>query len=69
MSVSNGDSEEFGPKPRWLANRKIDVVLRLPRGESIEDVSREIGVEVHGLAAWRATSSGVGEAGVEVETS
>lgn len=40
-------------KPRWSANRKIDVVLRLLRGESIEDVSREVGVEVHRLAAWR----------------
>ncbi len=29
------------------------MVLCLLRGESIEDLSREIGVEVHRLAAWR----------------
>ena len=34
-------------------NGKIDVVLRLLRGESLEDVSREVGVEAHRLAAWR----------------
>jgi len=28
----------------WSANRKIDVVLRLLPGESIEDLSREVGV-------------------------
>ena len=53
MSVSSSESEDFRSKPRWSANRKIDVVLRLLRGESIEDVSREVGVEVHRLAAWR----------------
>lgn len=29
------------------------MVLRLLRGESLEDVSREVGVEAHRLAAWR----------------
>lgn len=53
MSVSNDETGDFRSKPRWSANRKIDVVLRLLRGESIEDVSREVGVEVHRLAAWR----------------
>ena len=38
---------------RRSANKKIDVVVRLLRGEPIEDVSRQVGVEVHRLAAWR----------------
>src|SRR5690606_25128318 len=44
---------DFRSKPRWSANRKIDVVLRLLRGESLEEVSREVGVEAHRLQAWR----------------
>jgi len=57
MSVDNNEAEDHRSRPRWSANRKIDVVLRLLRGESIEDVSREVGVEVHRLAAWRDDSS------------
>ena len=53
MSVSNNEAGGFRSKPRWSANCKIDVVLRLLRGESIEDVSREVGVEAHRLQAWR----------------
>lgn len=36
-----------------VANRKTDVVLRLLRGESLDVVSRQVGVEAHRLAAWR----------------
>src|SRR5690554_8210281 len=53
MSVSNDEAGDFRSKPRWSANRKIDVVLRLLRGESLEDVSREVGVGAHRLATWR----------------
>jgi transposase-like protein len=31
----------------------MDVVLRLLRGESLEVLSRELGVEAHRIAAWR----------------
>lgn len=31
----------------------MDVVLRLLRGESLEAVSRDIGVPVHRIAEWR----------------
>lgn len=53
MSVSNSGAGDFRSNPRWSANRKIDVVLRLLRGESLEEVSREVGVEAHRLQAWR----------------
>lgn len=43
MSVSNDEAGDFGSKPRWSANRKTDVVLRLLGGESLEEVSREEG--------------------------
>ena len=45
MSVENEtQDQDHRSRPRWSANRKIDVVLRLVRGESLEDVSREIGI-------------------------
>ena len=41
------------PVQRWSAARKRDVVLRLLRGESIEAVSRQIGIEPFRLEQWR----------------
>ena len=35
------------PGQRWSASRKRDVVLRLLRGEPLDAVSREVGVEVY----------------------
>lgn len=45
--------EDFRSKPRWSANKKTDAVLRLLRGEAVDELSRELGVEAHRLAAWR----------------
>ena len=44
----------LAPGQRWSASRKRDVVLRLLRGESLDAVSREVGVEVYRLEAWKA---------------
>lgn len=38
---------------RWSARRKMEVVLRLLRGECLETVSREVRIEAHRLADWR----------------
>jgi transposase-like protein len=38
---------------RWSAKRKADAVIRLLRGEGLDEVSRELRVEAHRLAAWR----------------
>ncbi len=43
----------LAPGQRWSAGRKRDVVLRLLRGESLEALSREVGVELYRLEAWR----------------
>ena len=40
-------------KTRWSSKRKLDVVMRLLAGESLENVSREIGVEAYRIAEWR----------------
>ena len=44
----------LAPGQRWSASRKRDVVLRLLRGESLEALSREVGVEIYRLDARRA---------------
>ena len=43
----------LAPGQRWSVARKRDVVLRLLRGESVEAISREIGVEIYRLEQWR----------------
>ena len=43
----------LGPGQRWSAGRKREVVLRLLRGESLDALSRELGVEIYRLEQWR----------------
>jgi transposase len=38
---------------RWSKRRKAEVVMRLIRGESLDDVSRAAGVEISRLERWR----------------
>lgn len=38
---------------RWTAPRKREVVLRILRGEPMELLSRELGVELYRLEKWR----------------
>ena len=47
-------SGALAPGQRWSASRKRDVVLRLLRGESLDAVSRAVGVELYRLEAWKA---------------
>jgi transposase-like protein len=44
------------------------VVLRLLRGEKLEEVSREVGVEAHRLAAWRDEFLDAGKEGLKGKT-
>lgn len=43
----------LGPGQRWSVARKREVVLRLLRGESVELLSRELGVPLFKLEQWR----------------
>ncbi|NLI83431.1 MAG: hypothetical protein GX443_17345 [Deltaproteobacteria bacterium] len=43
----------LGPNQSWSARRKRDTVLRLFQGEPLDAVSRELGVEIYRLEAWR----------------
>lgn len=38
---------------RWGKRRKMEVVMRLFQGESLDDVSRALGVEISRLEKWR----------------
>ena len=53
----------LGQGQRWTAARKREVVLRLFRGEPLDLVSRELGVELYRLEKWRdAALAGMEEA-------
>jgi hypothetical protein len=43
----------LGPNERWSVRRKREVVLRLMRGEPVDTLSRELGVEIYRLEQWR----------------
>jgi transposase-like protein len=57
MAVNDENPHEqtgdYRSRPRWSAGKKTEAVLRLLRGESLEELSRELPVEAHRLAAWR----------------
>ena len=53
MVRSRSGAGPLAPGQRWSAGRKRDVVLRLLRGESLAALSREVGVEIYRLEAWR----------------
>jgi len=47
-----GSGSERG---RWSSRRKMEVVLRVLRGEDLDALSRELGVSASRLAQWRDT--------------
>ena len=54
-TVSTGQGPLVGSLERgqrWTVRRKQEAVLRLLRGEPVELLSRELGVEVYRLEAW-----------------
>ena len=47
---------QVGPLPpngRWSVRRKSEVVMRMFAGESVDSLSRELGVEPYRLERWR----------------
>src|SRR5271165_4186939 len=65
MTVNNGEGTDLRSNNRWSANKKLDVVMRLLRGEKLEAVSRDVGVEAHRLAAWRDEFLDAGKEGLK----
>jgi transposase len=63
---------DVGVKPsakrpqRWSARHKQEIVLRLLRGEPIEAIAREIGIEPYRLERWRERALAGMAAGLKV---
>jgi len=54
----------IGPKGRWSKKRKAEVVIRILRGEPLDSLSRELGVEIYRLEEWRDKALASMEAGL-----
>lgn len=50
---TGGQTGPLNADQRWSAHRKREVVLRLFGGESIQMLSRDLGVEIYRLEKWR----------------
>ena len=53
------------PNGRWSVRRKSEVILRMLAGESIDSLSRELGVEPYRLERWRDKALSGMEAGLK----
>ena len=49
----SGGASPLGPGQRWSVGRKREVVIRMLKGEALDALSRELGIELHRLEAWR----------------
>jgi transposase-like protein len=56
MSEKSDREKKSPTEVRWSAKRKQELVLRLFRGESLDGLSRETGLPVSRIAAWRDAS-------------
>ena len=65
LPTDSGEKAEPKVIQRWSATRKREVVLRLLRGESLDAISREIGVEVYRLERWRDRALAAMDAGLK----
>ena len=68
---SSETKESKGAKPvhRWSKEKKLEVVLRLLRGESVDAVSRELGVESYRLEQWKEQALAAMKGGLKARRS
>jgi transposase-like protein len=64
MNRSRAQSEAAAERGRWSSRRKMEVVLRILRGEALDALSRELGVTAATLAQWRDQFLAGGQAAV-----
>jgi len=64
-SASAAAEGERGGKGRWSSRRKAEVVLRIFRGETLDALSRELGVTAGRLALWRDEALAAMQAGLQ----
>lgn len=48
----------LAPGQRWTVTQKREIVLRIFHGESLDNLSRELGVEIYRLGKWRDAALG-----------
>lgn len=65
MEKSSAGTGERELPERWSAKRKIEIVLRLMRGEDLGEISREIQVPPQVLEEWRRAFLEGAEAGLK----
>jgi hypothetical protein len=53
-----------GERGRWSSRRKLEVVLRVLRGEPLDALSRALGVTAGAIARWRDQVLAAGQAAV-----
>jgi len=58
------ERQDDGLPERWSAQRKTEVVLRVIRGEALDEVAREIQVPVDELEEWRRVFLESGQQGL-----
>ena len=51
---------------RFSAGRKVEIVLRVLKGESLDEISREIGQPASRISEWRDDFLRAGEASMKV---
>jgi len=62
---AGGGGAAAGDAKRFSAKRKLAIVQRLLRGESLETVSRDENVPVHRLTEWREKVLGAAESALK----
>ena len=65
MTVDERRNRRLPFQASMVSRRKMDVVLRLLRGEKLEELSRELSVEAHRIAAWRDEFLDAGKEGLK----
>ncbi len=61
---SGDSSTERAERGRWSSRRKLEVVLRVLRGEDLDVLARELGVSAGVIAPWRDQVLAGGQAAV-----
>src|SRR5690606_23012948 len=60
-----GKQKSGKERGRFSSQRKADAVLRLLRGEALDELSRELGVTAATLSRWRDEFLAAGQAGLK----
>ncbi len=60
----SGEGGTAGERGRWSSRRKMEVVLRVLRGEDLDSVSRELHVTAAAISQWRDQFLAGGQAGL-----